>query len=68
MSQPTLPTPGLARTLRTVGAAMFGVRGRKRHEEDAVALSPLLVIVAALLFMAIFVGVLLTLANIAVAN
>jgi hypothetical protein len=57
------PTPGLMRTLRTVGSAMFGVRGRKRHEEDAAALSPVAVAIAAVIFMAMFVGVLVTLAT-----
>ncbi|MFH2087473.1 MAG: DUF2970 domain-containing protein [Pseudomonadota bacterium] len=63
MNKPTATSPGLLRTLRTVGSAMFGVRGRKRHEEDAAALSPLLVAIAALIFMAVFVGVLVTLAT-----
>ena len=63
MSAPTSLSAELARTLRTVGAAMFGVRGKKRHEEDAAALSPLLVVVAALIFMAVFVGALVTLAT-----
>lgn len=63
MSRSTSPSAGLARTLRTVGAAMFGVRGKKRHEEDAAALSPLLVVAAALIFMAIFVGVLVAVAT-----
>ena len=63
MNWPRSTTPGLMRTLRTVGSAMFGVRGRERHEEDAAALSPLLVVIAALIFMAVFVGVLVTLAT-----
>jgi len=63
VSGTTPPAAGLARTLRTVGSALFGVRGKKRHEEDAVALSPLLVVVVALVFMAIFVGALVTLAT-----
>jgi hypothetical protein len=68
MSVPT-PTPlGLMRTLRTVGSAMFGVRGRKRHEEDSAALSPLAVVIAAVIFMAVFVGVLVTLATTIVAK
>jgi len=63
MIKPATTSPGLLRTLRTVGSAMFGVRGRKRHEEDAAALSPLLVAITALIFMAVFVGVLVTLAT-----
>ncbi len=68
MSEPASTSPGLARTLRTVGSAMFGVRGRKRHEEDAAALSPLLVVIAALIFMVVFVGVLVTVATAIVAK
>ena len=47
---------------------MFGVRGMKRHEEDAAALSPLLVVIAAVVFMAVFVGVLVPLASSIVAK
>ena len=68
MSERTSTSPGLARTLRTVGSAMFGVRGMKRHEEDAAALSPLLVVIAAVVFMAVFVGVLVPLASSIVAK
>ncbi|MDZ4253669.1 MAG: DUF2970 domain-containing protein [Sulfuritalea sp.] len=63
MNKPIATSPGLLRTLRTVASAMFGVRGRKRHDDDAAALSPLLVAVVALIFMAVFVGVLVTLAT-----
>ena len=62
-SAPPSLSQELVRTLRTVGAAMFGVRGRKRHEEDATALWPLLVVAAALIFMAVFVGALVTVAT-----
>lgn len=64
MSAPD-PTPaksGLLRTVRTVAAALFGVRGRKLHEQDAESLSPLQVLITALVFMLIFVLVLVTVA------
>ncbi|MBQ0930442.1 DUF2970 domain-containing protein [Ideonella alba] len=48
-------TPGFLRLIRTVGAAMFGIRGRQSHEQDMPSLSPLQLIVTALVFMLIFV-------------
>lgn len=53
---------GLLRTVRTVAAALFGVRGRKLHEQDAQSLSPLQVVITALVFMLIFVLVLVAVA------
>ncbi len=61
------PTPakgGLFRAVRTVASALFGVRGRKLHEQDAPSsLSPLQILVTALVFMLIFVLVLVTVAT-----
>ncbi len=65
MTPETKPPPrrsGFFRTLRTVGSAMLGVRGRKTHEEDTPSLSPLQILVVALIFMAIFVATLVTVA------
>lgn len=53
----------LLRTLRTVAAAMFGVRAASRHKADGQGLSPILVGVAALVFMFLFVSVLVSLAS-----
>lgn len=64
MSAPN-PVPaksGFARTVRTVGAALFGVRGRKLHEQDASSLSPLQILLTALVFMLVFVLVLVAVA------
>ena len=64
MSAPN-PVPaksGFLRTVRTVAAALFGVRGRKLHEQDAQSLSPLQILITALVFMLIFVLVLVTVA------
>ena len=63
----TTPAPqssksGFFRTLRTVGSAMIGVRGRKLHEQDAPALSPIKVLITALLFMLVFVFALVSIA------
>ena len=51
------------RTLRTVGAAMFGVRGRNAHENDGAGLSPVAILVVALVFAILFIGGLVTLAT-----
>lgn len=53
----------LGRALRTVGSAMFGVRGSKRHEEDASALSPVALVAVALVCVVLFVVGLITLAS-----
>ena len=53
----------LGRALRTVGSAMFGVRGSKRHEEDAAALSPVALVAVALVCVMLFVLGLITLAS-----
>jgi len=55
---------GFFRALRTVASALVGIRGRKLHEEDAPSsLSPLQILVTALVFMLIFVLVLVTVAT-----
>ena len=51
------------RTLRTVGAAAFGVRAGRKHEEDSAGLSPVAIVVVALIFAIIFIGGLVTLAT-----
>ena len=53
----------LLRTLRTVGAAAFGVRAGRRHEQDGAGLSPVAIIVTAVIFAIIFIGGLVTLAT-----
>ena len=64
MSKPSSPLSGLARAVRTVGSAMMGVRGRKHHEEDSAALSPLILALVAVIFMVFFVGGLVALATV----
>ena len=63
-----MPTPnpspkrsGLLRTVRTVAWGLLGVRGHK-VEADAPALSPLQILITALVFMLVFVLVLVTVA------
>ena len=54
--------------MRAVFWSFFGVRKRRDYEDDAVNLNPVYVIVAALLGLAIFIGMLLLLVKIAVAK
>ena len=50
------------RTVRTVAWGLLGVRGHKLHEQDAPSLSPLQILITALVFMLIFVLALVTVA------
>ncbi|SBT03238.1 conserved hypothetical protein [Candidatus Accumulibacter aalborgensis] len=50
------------RTIRTVAWGLLGVRGHKPHEHDTPALSPLQILITALVFMLVFVLVLVTVA------
>ena len=65
MPMPTFPPPKgrLLRTIRTVAWGLLGVRGHKLHERDAPPLSPLQILITALVFMLVFV---LTLVAVAV--
>jgi hypothetical protein len=67
--------PGEPRRKASFGASMkavfwsfFGVRKRRDYEDDAANLNPFHVIVAALLGLAIFIGVLLFVVKLAVAQ
>ena len=63
-NSPPVPKKGrFMRTLRTVAWGLLGVRGHKLHEEDAPSLSPLQILITALVFMLIFVLALLTVAT-----
>jgi Protein of unknown function (DUF2970) len=53
---------GLGRSLRIVGAAMVGIRGKESHEQDTAALSPLLLVIVVVSAMVFFVTALVTLA------
>ena len=54
--------------MRAVFWSFFGVRKRRDYEDDAANLNPVHVIIAGLLGAAIFVGVLILLVKIAVAQ
>ena len=63
MSLPNPPSKGrLLRTIRTVAWGLLGVRGHKLHEQDAPSLSPLQILITALVFMLVFVLTLVTVA------
>ena len=57
------PTFGFGQLIRTVLSGMFGIRGRKNHEQDMPALKPIHIIATAIIFMAIFVTTIVTLAT-----
>jgi len=62
MPAPEKTRAGFLRTVRTVAWGLLGVRGHKLSEHDTPALSPLQVLITALVFMLIFVIALVTLA------
>jgi len=63
MPVPNPPPKGrLLRTIRTVAWGLLGVRGHKLHEQDAPSLSPLQILITALVFMLVFVLTLVTVA------
>lgn len=64
-----MPTPNppsskgrFLRTIRTVAWGLLGVRGHKLDEHDAPSLSPLQILITALVFMLVFVLTLVTVA------
>ena len=52
---PQSPQGRLLCTIRTVAWGLLGVRGHKLHEQDAPSLSPLQILVTALVFMLVLV-------------
>lgn len=63
MSLPNPPPTGrLLRTIRMVAWGLLGVRGHKLHEQDVPSLSPLQILITALVFMLVFVLTLVTVA------
>jgi hypothetical protein len=70
-ADPGKPAPrkaGFGATMRAVFWSFFGVRKRKDYEHDAANLNPLYLIVAALIGVGLFIGVLVVLVRIAVAR
>jgi hypothetical protein len=62
LPNPPPPKGRLLRTIRTVAWGLLGVRGHKLHEQDAPSLSPLQILITALVFMLVFVLTLVTVA------
>jgi len=59
---------GFGATMRAVFWSFFGVRKRKDYEHDAAHLNPIHLIVAALIGVLIFIGILVLVVHIAVAK
>jgi hypothetical protein len=59
---------GFGATMRAVFWSFFGVRKRRDYEHDAAHLNPVHLIVAALIGVALFIGVLVLLVRVAVAR
>ena len=59
---------GFGATMRAVFWSFFGVRKRADYEHDAAHLNPIHLIVAALIGVAIFIGVLVLVVHIAVSK
>jgi hypothetical protein len=59
---------GFGATMRAVFWSFFGVRKRKDYEHDAAHLNPVHLIVAALIGVLIFIGILVLVVHIAVAK
>ena len=59
---------GLGATMRAVFWSFFGVRKRKDYEHDAAHLNPVHLIIAALVGVLIFIGVLVLVVHIAVSK
>ncbi len=55
-----------AATMKAVFWSFFGIRKRRDYESDAAQLNPVHLVIAALIGVAVFIGVLVTLVHIAV--
>ena len=67
-SQPRSGKDAFLASMKAVAWSFFGVRKRRDYEDDAVNLNPLHVILAALLGLAMFIGVLLLLVKLAISQ
>jgi hypothetical protein len=66
--KPARRQAGLGATMRAVFWSFFGVRKRKDYEHDAAHLNPVHLIVAALVGVLIFIGILVLVVHIAVSK
>jgi hypothetical protein len=68
MDEPGQRKASFAATMRAVFWSFFGVRKRKDYESDAANLNPVHVIIAALIGVAVFIGILIAVVRFAVAK
>lgn len=62
------PRPGFFRVVQSILAGALGVQSSKRREEDFTSASPWAFIVGGLIFGALFIGGLIVLVNVVLAN
>jgi len=66
--KPARRQAGIGATMRAVFWSFFGVRKRKDYEQDAANLNPVYLIVAALVGVLIFIGILMLVVHVAVSK
>jgi hypothetical protein len=66
--KPARRQAGMKATMRAVFWSFFGVRKSKDYEQDAATLNPVYLIVAALVGVLIFIGILVLVVHIAVSK
>jgi Protein of unknown function (DUF2970) len=62
--KPTERSASLLDTIKAVGSAFFGVRGRKAHEQDVKKLNPVHVIIVGVVMAALFVATLIVIVKV----
>ena len=68
LNKPTARKASFGMTMKAVFWSFFGIRKRSDYEKDAAQLNPVHVVIAALIGVAIFIGVLITLVKYAVSK
>jgi hypothetical protein len=68
LKKPGARNASFGATMKAVFWSFFGIRRRKDYEHDSANLNPVHLIIAALIGVAIFIGVLITLVRIAVSQ
>jgi hypothetical protein len=68
MGEPEQRKASFGKTMKAVFWSFFGVRKRKDYEHDAAHLNPVHVIIAALIGVVLFIGILIMVVRIAVAK
>ena len=66
--KPARRQAGIGATMRAVFWSFFGVRKRKDYEHDAAHLNPVHLIIAALVGVLIFIGILMLVVHVAVSK